>query len=187
MSAAPRRLLLQLLLPLLVRGALDSQPESCPRRLDCTLQRREACPPGLHTCGPCLAQFEEDGHGRCVPRKQAPRGRTSVPNVEGEIDFLADVLSRQEDANLRLAQSAPAGQHAKAKAEAAQRGRAGPSPTTTRSPPHTEAVKSLPVEPAPMTSNDALILGKWLAARWDWLRSAFRWIPNLASHVARPQ
>lgn len=163
MSAAPRRLLLQLLLlPLLVRGALDSQPELCPRRLDCTLQRREVCPPGSHTCGPCLDQFGEDGHGNCVPQKRVPSGRTSVPNIEEEIDFLADVLSKQEDAHLRLAQSAPAGQNAKAglaKAEAAPRGRAGPPATTSRPPTRTEAVKSLPVESSRLTSNDSLILG----------------------------
>uniref|UniRef100_A0A8C4J7J5 Neural proliferation, differentiation and control 1 n=1 Tax=Dromaius novaehollandiae TaxID=8790 RepID=A0A8C4J7J5_DRONO len=50
-----------------------SQTDSCPRSLDCTLQRRELCPPGSHACGPCLQQFVEDDHGRC-PRDGSPGG-----------------------------------------------------------------------------------------------------------------
>uniref|UniRef100_A0A8C4Y3S5 Neural proliferation, differentiation and control 1 n=1 Tax=Gopherus evgoodei TaxID=1825980 RepID=A0A8C4Y3S5_9SAUR len=48
--------------------------ESCPRSLDCTLQRREFCPPGSRACGPCLLQFVEDEHGRCVQRKWSSTG-----------------------------------------------------------------------------------------------------------------
>uniref|UniRef100_A0A8C3VBS4 Neural proliferation, differentiation and control 1 n=1 Tax=Catharus ustulatus TaxID=91951 RepID=A0A8C3VBS4_CATUS len=69
---------------------------SCPRSLDCALQRREFCPPGSGACGPCLPPFQEDDRGRCVQKQLSPNGRTSVPSLEAEIDFLADVLAKQE-------------------------------------------------------------------------------------------
>ncbi|XP_009469786.1 PREDICTED: neural proliferation differentiation and control protein 1 [Nipponia nippon] len=53
-------------------------------------------PPGSGACGPCLPPFQEDNHGRCVPKQLSPSGRTSVPSLEEEIDLLADVLARQE-------------------------------------------------------------------------------------------
>ncbi|NWT58393.1 NPDC1 protein, partial [Erythrocercus mccallii] len=68
----------------------------CPRSLDCALQRREFCPPGSGACGPCLTPFQEDDHGHCVQKQLSPSGRTSIPSLEAEIDFLADVLARQE-------------------------------------------------------------------------------------------
>uniref|UniRef100_A0A8C6JP93 Uncharacterized protein n=1 Tax=Melopsittacus undulatus TaxID=13146 RepID=A0A8C6JP93_MELUD len=51
---------------------------SCPRSLDCALQRREFCPPGSGACGPCLASFQEDEHGRCV-QKQLPTSAHGSP------------------------------------------------------------------------------------------------------------
>uniref|UniRef100_A0A8C8ADD6 Neural proliferation, differentiation and control 1 n=1 Tax=Otus sunia TaxID=257818 RepID=A0A8C8ADD6_9STRI len=87
-----------------MRGA--GRAASCPRSLDCALQRRQFCPPGSGACGPCLPTFQEDARGRCVqkPRPRSPftpavspgTGRTSIPSLEKEIDFLADVLARQE-------------------------------------------------------------------------------------------
>nr|XP_025040783.1 neural proliferation differentiation and control protein 1 [Pelodiscus sinensis] len=62
----------------LVIQARDSwwgRVESCPRSLDCALQRREFCPAGSHACGPCLQQFVEDGHGHCVQRKWSSAGK----------------------------------------------------------------------------------------------------------------
>uniref|UniRef100_A0A8C3V0V8 Neural proliferation, differentiation and control 1 n=1 Tax=Catharus ustulatus TaxID=91951 RepID=A0A8C3V0V8_CATUS len=80
----------------LLSPALHMVSASCPRSLDCALQRREFCPPGSGACGPCLPPFQEDDRGRCVQKQLSPNGRTSVPSLEAEIDFLADVLAKQE-------------------------------------------------------------------------------------------
>ncbi|XP_043386373.1 neural proliferation differentiation and control protein 1 isoform X2 [Chelonia mydas] len=137
--------------------------ESCPRSLDCTLQRREFCPPGSQACGPCLPQFVEDEHGRCVQRKWSSTGRTSVPNLEEEIDFLADVLARQDASRLHLLQDAtPAGKHPEtigARGESPQRNRASHRAVTSHPTAPTKTVKSSPVEVFHVTSNDLLILG----------------------------
>uniref|UniRef100_A0A8D0L0I0 Neural proliferation, differentiation and control 1 n=1 Tax=Strix occidentalis caurina TaxID=311401 RepID=A0A8D0L0I0_STROC len=77
-----------------LRGA--GRAASCPRSLDCALQRRQFCPPGSGACGPCLPTFQEDDRGRCIQKQLSPSGRTSIPSLEKEIDFLADVLARQE-------------------------------------------------------------------------------------------
>uniref|UniRef100_A0A8C8REM3 Neural proliferation, differentiation and control 1 n=1 Tax=Pelusios castaneus TaxID=367368 RepID=A0A8C8REM3_9SAUR len=162
------------LLPGLVLGACllragGSAPESCPRSLDCTLQRRELCPLGSHACGPCLQQFVEDEHGRCVQRKWSSTGRTSVPKLEEEIDFLADVLARQDAARLHLLQDetlAPAGKHPEApgmRAESPQRNRASHKAVTSHPTAPTKPVKSSPVEVFHVTSNDILILGMIVA------------------------
>ncbi|KAH1179234.1 hypothetical protein KIL84_021817 [Mauremys mutica] len=209
---APAPRLGALLLPGIVLGACLLRPgagkpeESCPRSLDCTLQRREFCPPGSHACGPCLPQFVEDEHGRCVQRKwsstgmislgadrkgrvggtgtrerdlilsparaldsltrsRPSEGRTSVPNLEEEIDFLADVLARQDAARLHLLQDAtlaPSGKHpeaAGARGESPKRNRASHRAVTSHPTATTKTVKSSPVEVFHVTSNDLLILG----------------------------
>ncbi|XP_024065948.1 neural proliferation differentiation and control protein 1 [Terrapene carolina triunguis] len=160
-----------LLLPGIVLGACLLRPgagkpeESCPRSLDCTLQRREFCPPGSHACGPCLPQFVEDEHGRCVQRKWSSTGRTSVPNLEEEIDFLADVLARQDASHLHLLQDAtqaPSGKHPEAagvRGESLKRNRASHRAVTSHPTSATKTVKSSPVEVFHVTSNDLLILG----------------------------
>uniref|UniRef100_A0ABM5F6S1 Neural proliferation differentiation and control protein 1 isoform X1 n=1 Tax=Pogona vitticeps TaxID=103695 RepID=A0ABM5F6S1_9SAUR len=166
MSAAPRPrlprpLLLLLLLPCAGGLLLASPLDSCPRSLDCTLQRREFCPPGSHACGPCLSAFVEDEQGNCIFRKQTPGGRSAVPNLDEEIDLVAGAIAHQNDAHLRLAQDeAPAltSPHSRvgvSKAESSQRSRAGHSEAT----PRTETVQRSPVESPHMSSNDALILG----------------------------
>ncbi|CAM4645713.1 unnamed protein product [Lepidochelys olivacea] len=164
---APAPRLGALLLRGIVLGACLLRPgkpeESCPRSLDCTLQRREFCPPGSHACGPCLPQFVEDEHGRCVQRKWSSTGRTSVPNLEEEIDFLADVLARQDASRLHLLQDAtPAGKHPEttgARGESPQRNRASHRAVTSHPTATTKTVKSSPVEVFHVTSNDLLILG----------------------------
>uniref|UniRef100_A0A8C0VRW1 Neural proliferation, differentiation and control 1 n=1 Tax=Cyanistes caeruleus TaxID=156563 RepID=A0A8C0VRW1_CYACU len=71
-------------------GVFDSSPSpelfcpvptaaSCPRSLDCALQRREFCPPGSGACGPCLPPFQEDDHGRCVQKQLSPSGKCTHP------------------------------------------------------------------------------------------------------------
>ncbi|XP_044295677.1 neural proliferation differentiation and control protein 1 [Varanus komodoensis] len=138
-------------------------PESCPRSLDCTLQRRQFCPPGSHACGPCLPQFVDDGHGRCIARTHASGGRATVPGVDGEIDLVAEALAKQEGSQPRSRQhesSAPPAKQPKDgvwKATSLQRGRAD-HPAATRQPP-TEPVQSSPVESPRLSSNDALLLG----------------------------
>ncbi|XP_043839346.1 neural proliferation differentiation and control protein 1 isoform X2 [Dromiciops gliroides] len=81
-----------------LRRATAIQPDAaCPRSLDCTLRRRALCPPGSGACGPCLRPFVEDDLGRCIPKKQLPRGKMQPwPNLEEEIDLLANMLAHQD-------------------------------------------------------------------------------------------
>nr|XP_013809908.1 PREDICTED: neural proliferation differentiation and control protein 1 [Apteryx mantelli mantelli] len=155
--------------PLSLFASRQDSLESCPRSLDCTLQRRELCPPGSHACGPCLQQFVEDDHGRCVQKKHSPSGRTSVPSLEEEIDFLADVLARQDaprphplrDGKPRTV-PAPVGRHRVASmlsGESLQRDPAGSKAATTLPTSTTEAVQKYPVKASPIPSNDDVVLG----------------------------
>ncbi|NWX42548.1 NPDC1 protein, partial [Steatornis caripensis] len=140
---------------------------SCPRSLDCALQRREFCLPGSGACGPCLPPFQEDARGRCVPKQLSPSGRTSVPSLEEEIDFLADVLARQEappphpprDGKPRTT-LVPAGGRQRAagglREGLLQRGPAGSEAATTLP---TSTVSKYPVEASPIPSNDNVVLG----------------------------
>ncbi|KGL81508.1 Neural proliferation differentiation and control protein 1, partial [Tinamus guttatus] len=134
---------------------------SCPRSLDCTLRRRELCTPGAGACGPCLQPFVEDERGQCVPKKHAPSGRTSLPGLEEEIDFLADVLARQDAA--RPPPLPPVGKHRVASrlrgVEFLQRDPAGTKAATTLPASTTETVQKYPVEASPIPSNDAVVLG----------------------------
>ncbi|XP_062447281.1 neural proliferation differentiation and control protein 1 [Rhea pennata] len=172
-AAAARRAALLLLLAVLgacrLHAAAGQAAESCPRSLDCTLQRRELCPPGSHTCGPCLQQFVEDDHGRCVQKKHSPTGRASVPSLEEQIDFLADVLARQDAPHAHpLHDGKPrtvatlAGRHrvaSRLQGESLQRDPMGSKAATTLPTSTTEAVQKYPVEASPMPSNDDVVLG----------------------------
>ncbi|KFV49948.1 Neural proliferation differentiation and control protein 1, partial [Tyto alba] len=123
---------------------------SCPRSLDCALQRRQFCPPGSGACGPCLPTFQEDDRGRCIQKQFSPSGRTSVPSLEKEIDFLADVLARQEAPHPHpLRDGKPRMQRGPASNEVA-----ATLPTST-----TTAVQKYPVEASPIPSNDGTVLG----------------------------
>ncbi|NWS66160.1 NPDC1 protein, partial [Crotophaga sulcirostris] len=139
---------------------------SCPRSLDCALQRREFCPPGSGACGPCLPAFQEDERGRCVQKQLSPSGmwRTSVPSLEEEIDILADVLARQEAPHPNtLRDGKPRGnrQHVASglRAELLQRGPADSRATTSLPTSTTTAVQKYPVEASPIPSNDKVVLG----------------------------
>ncbi|NXT29697.1 NPDC1 protein, partial [Syrrhaptes paradoxus] len=141
---------------------------SCPRSLDCALQRREFCPPGSGACGPCLAPFQEDIHGRCVQKQLSPSGRTSVPSLEEEIDFLADVLARQDaprahplrDGKPRT-MSVPAGGRQPVasglRERLLQQGPTGSKAAATL--PTTTTVQKYPVEASPIPLNDDVVLG----------------------------
>ncbi|XP_042336465.1 neural proliferation differentiation and control protein 1 isoform X2 [Sceloporus undulatus] len=166
MRLPPRELLLLCCLLLCLRapwaaGFLASPFDSCPRSLDCTLQRREFCPPGSRACGPCLPQFLEDGEGRCIPKTRTAGGRTAFPNLDEEIDLVADALSRQEDASQpRLRQNdtaAPTSLHSRVGVPKSGSRQNSPADVTPRSP--SGGVESSPMESPRMSSNDALILG----------------------------
>ncbi|NXY77195.1 NPDC1 protein, partial [Glareola pratincola] len=140
---------------------------SCPLFLDCALQRREFCPPGSGACGPCLPPFQEDDHGRFFQKQLSPSRRTSVPSLEAEIDFLADVLARQEapraqplrDGKPRI----PAGgrQHMASglREGLLQRDATGSKAATTLPTSTSTAVPKYPVEASPIPSNDNVVLG----------------------------
>ncbi|NXM30181.1 NPDC1 protein, partial [Oxyruncus cristatus] len=140
----------------------------CPRSLDCALQRREFCPPGSGACGPCLPPFQEDDHGRCVQKQFSPSGRTSIPSLEAEIDFLADVLARQEAPRHHPVQDGrprttlvPDGSRQRLasglREGRLQRGPASTAAATTL--PTTATVQKNPVEASPIPANDNMVLG----------------------------
>ncbi|XP_014805196.1 PREDICTED: neural proliferation differentiation and control protein 1, partial [Calidris pugnax] len=170
--AARGSLLLLLLLAALgaCRLRLARAAASCPRSLDCALQRREFCPPGSGACGPCLPPFQEDDHGRCVQKQLSPSGRMSVPSLEAEIDFLADVLARHEAPHpqpLRDGKSkttsVPAGGRQRVasglREEFLQQSAAGSKAAATLPTSTSTAVPKYPVEASPMPSNDDVVLG----------------------------
>ncbi|NXM84845.1 NPDC1 protein, partial [Oenanthe oenanthe] len=147
---------------------------SCPRSLDCALQRREFCPPGSGACGPCLPPFQEDGRGRCVQRQLSPNGsccpagRSSVPGLEAEIDLLADVLAKQEAPPHHPAQdgrprSNPVPDGGRQRVASGlrggrlQQGPAGPLAATTL--PTTATAQRYPLEASPIPANDSVVLG----------------------------
>ncbi|XP_051687422.2 neural proliferation differentiation and control protein 1 isoform X1 [Oryctolagus cuniculus] len=102
-----RLLLSGLILGAALRGASAAaagRPDvaTCPRSLDCALKRRARCPPGAHSCGPCLQPFQEDQRGLCVSRVRRPSGGgPPQPRLEEEIDVLAEELARKEAGHSR--------------------------------------------------------------------------------------
>ncbi|NXA80022.1 NPDC1 protein, partial [Thryothorus ludovicianus] len=141
---------------------------SCPRSLDCALQRREFCPPGSGACGPCLPSFQEDDRGRCVQKQLSPSGRTSIPSLEAEIDFLVDVLARQEAPHHQLLQDGrprttlmPSGGRQRV-ASGLRGGHLQQDPTSTMAATTlltTATVQKYPVEASPIPANDNMVLG----------------------------
>ncbi|KAM9594948.1 neural proliferation differentiation and control protein 1 isoform 2-T2 [Morphnus guianensis] len=165
-GAAARRGALLLLFAALGACRLRlARAASCPRSLDCALQRREFCPPGSGTCGPCLPPFREDNRGRCIQKQLSPSGRTSIPSLDEKIDFLVDVLARQEaphshplqDGKPRTTLVPASGRQRMAsrlREGLLQREAATTLPTST-----TTAVQKYPVEVSPIPSNDDMVLG----------------------------
>ncbi|NXI49885.1 NPDC1 protein, partial [Chloroceryle aenea] len=133
---------------------------SCPRSLDCALQRREFCPPGSGSCGPCLPPFQEDNRGRCVQKQLSPSGRASVPSLEEEIDFLADVLARQEAPRPPALRNDNRQYMANGLREGLlQRGPAGSKAAATLPTSTATMVQKYPVEASPFPSSDDMVLG----------------------------
>ncbi|NXX63623.1 NPDC1 protein, partial [Scopus umbretta] len=149
----------------------------CPRNLDCALKRREFCLLGSGTCGPCLPTFQEDDRGLCIEKQLSPSGRvpvscsfspgtgrTSIPTLEEKIDFLADVLARQETPHphpLQDGKPRSNRQHMASglREELLQRGPAGSKAAATLPTSTTAAVQKYPAEASPIPSNDNMVLG----------------------------
>ncbi|XP_054249182.1 neural proliferation differentiation and control protein 1 [Indicator indicator] len=140
-------------------------PASCPRSLDCALQRREFCPPGSGACGPCLPPFQEDSHRQCVQKQLSGSGRISVPSWEEEIDFLA----RQEAPHPQAPRDGkprttlvPAGGRqrvvSRLREGLLQWGRASSEAAATLPTSTTAAGQKYPVEASPIPSNDNVVL-----------------------------
>ncbi|NWU99727.1 NPDC1 protein, partial [Upupa epops] len=129
----------------------------CPRSLDCALQRREFCPPGSGACGPCLPSFQEDTRGRCVQKQVTPSGRTSVPSLEDEIDFLADVLARQEAPPTPVPSSSRQRMDSRLREGLLPRGPTGSEAAATLT--TATMVQEYPVEASPIPLNDNMVLG----------------------------
>ncbi|XP_038637672.1 neural proliferation differentiation and control protein 1-like isoform X1 [Scyliorhinus canicula] len=139
---------------------LSPAAATCPRNLDCTMQRRETCTLGLDKCGPCLSQFVEDKKGNCVEKHGMHQGAS---DIDGDIDYIASLLAKKDDVPQLAAET---GKNKPAEIQDETRGvRAGiPSnkdaPTATSIPPNTPdkvaAVKSVPKKDVPFT--DAILL-----------------------------
>ncbi|KAI4896734.1 hypothetical protein NFI96_022399, partial [Prochilodus magdalenae] len=83
---------------------------TCPDHIDCAREGRQFCTPGSSQCGPCLTGLEENEEGNCVtPEKRHYRHatfmvfvfavgkRTSLPDLDEEIDYLSSVIAKQQD------------------------------------------------------------------------------------------
>ncbi|NXN22977.1 NPDC1 protein, partial [Nycticryphes semicollaris] len=136
---------------------------SCPRSLDCALQRREFCPPGSGACGPCLPTFQEDDHGRCVQKQLSPSGSSqtlhprlvcppglpgccSATTLPSSAATLVPIGGRQ-----RVASGLREG--------FLQRGAIGSKAAATLPTSTSAAVPKYPVEASPIPSNDNVVLG----------------------------
>ncbi|XP_052537289.1 neural proliferation differentiation and control protein 1 isoform X1 [Tympanuchus pallidicinctus] len=103
------------------------------------------------------------------PAQHQHRGRTSVPSLEEEIDFLADVLARQDatrphalrDGKPRTTPSPTGRQRApsRLRQELLQRGPASSKAAVTLPTSTTATSPKYPVEAAPVPSNDDVVLG----------------------------
>uniref|UniRef100_A0A8C8E630 Neural proliferation, differentiation and control 1 n=1 Tax=Otus sunia TaxID=257818 RepID=A0A8C8E630_9STRI len=93
-----------------MRGA--GRAASCPRSLDCALQRRQFCPPGSGACGPCLPTFQEDARGRCVQKQLSASGRCTHPAAApSATSHLQTCPAPQQLQELPTPQGSPPQQH----------------------------------------------------------------------------
>ncbi|MEE6504934.1 hypothetical protein FKM82_005382 [Ascaphus truei] len=79
--------------------------DSCPKKIDCALQRRAYCSPGSTVCGPCLLGFEDANDGKCQKKAYSSTGKATVANIDDDIDFLASLLNKQDPHQVQLAQN----------------------------------------------------------------------------------
>ncbi|KAK1155580.1 neural proliferation differentiation and control protein 1 isoform X1 [Acipenser oxyrinchus oxyrinchus] len=157
-----------------VHGSLPV--DSCPRSLDCTMQRRQFCQPGSRECGPCISPLVEDEHKNCVVMKRSlDAGKMStVPSVDEEIDYLASIIAKQRHQQVELKQEdnpptvignaletsrkeeIPVQMNADVQSATGE-AKASQSPTTAANTPTKPAVRHGPVT-SPYPGNDALLL-----------------------------
>ncbi|NXP75781.1 NPDC1 protein, partial [Ramphastos sulfuratus] len=133
---------------------------SCPRSLDCALQRREFCPPGSGACGPCLPAFREDSHGRCVQKQLAPSGRATTLGCFALQGCLSAALLTALPSP--AATLVPAGSRQRVSSrlrEGLQWGPASSEAAATLPTSTTPSVQKYPVEASPIPSNDNVVLG----------------------------
>uniref|UniRef100_A0A8C2MF35 Neural proliferation, differentiation and control 1 n=1 Tax=Cricetulus griseus TaxID=10029 RepID=A0A8C2MF35_CRIGR len=105
-----RLLLSGLILGAALNGATARRPDAatCPGSLDCALKRRARCPPGAHTCGPCLQSFQENQQGFCVPRMHQSSGMSEMvklwmgPSISGGCLLQELALKEKEAGHARL-------------------------------------------------------------------------------------
>ncbi|XP_029469369.1 neural proliferation differentiation and control protein 1 [Rhinatrema bivittatum] len=74
---------------------LQARYDSCPSKLDCTIKKREYCPPGSDTCGPCLKELVEDVHGECIPKTRTRTGQADQVLVR-DVDPVSPSKARQQ-------------------------------------------------------------------------------------------
>ncbi|NXJ69461.1 NPDC1 protein, partial [Rostratula benghalensis] len=133
---------------------------SCPRSLDCALQRREFCPPGSGACGPCLPTFQEDAHGRCVQKQLSPSGRCTQPSTAPSVCLGAALLTTLPSP---AATPVPVGGRQRVASGLRegflQRGAIGSKAAATPPTSTSAAVPKYPVEASPIPSNDNVVLG----------------------------
>ncbi|XP_041050135.1 neural proliferation differentiation and control protein 1-like isoform X1 [Carcharodon carcharias] len=136
----------------------------CPKKLDCTIKRREFCTLGLDRCGPCLSQFVEDEKGNCVEKHGMHHGAS---DIDGDIDYIASLLAKKDDVQHRLQLAAETGKDKSVELQDESRGVRADIPSnkdtsssTTSIPPNTPdevaAIKSVPKKAVPFT--DAILL-----------------------------
>ncbi|NXR22366.1 NPDC1 protein, partial [Cinclus mexicanus] len=137
---------------------------SCPRSLDCALQRREFCPPGSGACGPCLPPFQEDDHGRCVQKQLSPNGRDPMaarpctPGRFAPLELPGHHLALLSSSTATLVPNGSRQRVASGlRGEHLQQGPAGTMAATTL--PTTDTVQKYPVEASPIPANDNIVLG----------------------------
>ncbi|KFW03659.1 Neural proliferation differentiation and control protein 1, partial [Eurypyga helias] len=87
-------------------------------------------------------------------------GRTSIPNLEKEIDFLADVLARQEVPRPHLLRDGKQRMASGLREGLLQQGPTGSKTAATLPTSTTAAVQKYPVEASPIPSNDDMVLGE---------------------------
>ncbi|NXK06438.1 NPDC1 protein, partial [Herpetotheres cachinnans] len=144
---------------------------SCPRSLDCVLQRREFCPPGSGACGPCLPTFQEDNHGRCVQKQRRCTHPAAAPSATPCPALPANLPHAPSCPGIALltalpspaATAVPAGSRQRVasglREGLLQRGPAGSKAAATLLTSTAATVQKYPVEASPIPSNDDVVLG----------------------------
>uniref|UniRef100_UPI00398F275E neural proliferation differentiation and control protein 1-like n=1 Tax=Pristiophorus japonicus TaxID=55135 RepID=UPI00398F275E len=138
---------------------------TCPKKLDCVLQRRESCTSGSDSCGSCFPQFVEDGKGNCVENSIKQHGKHhESSDIDGDIDYIASLLATKNDVPHALQLEAEADKVKPAKLQDELRGVRADIPsntdmsnTTTNTPGKVAAIRSGPKKAA-VPISDVILL-----------------------------